>query len=93
MTRPQEYILTDLMSNGIHGNGFLKRVPAPPVPSRTPAFPIYDNLVDREFLAPVAAAPPPGNLFKCFRRLWGTGFLPHDILPQGLISRDISLPR
>ncbi|KAL5251585.1 hypothetical protein ACHWQZ_G017078 [Mnemiopsis leidyi] len=61
MTRPQEYVVSDVMSNGNYGNGFLKRVPAPPRPSRTPAFPIYDNLVDREFLAPSTTAPPPGE--------------------------------
>ena len=77
MTRPQEYVVSDVMSNGNYGNGnygngFLKRVPAPPRPSRTPAFPIYDNLVDREFLAPSATAPPPGNLSfkKVFVSMW-----------------------
>ena len=51
MTRPKEYVLTDLAN--MNGNGFLKRVPVPP--KRVPAFPIYDNLVDREFY--VAEAP------------------------------------
>ena len=67
MTRPQEYVVSDVMSNGNYGNGnygngFLKRVPvpAPPRPTRTPAFPIYDNLVDREFLVPTAPTPAPG---------------------------------
>ena len=55
MTRPKEF--TDHAYRS--GNGFMKRVPAPPIPSRNPAFPIYDNLVNRASPPSPDLPPPP----------------------------------